>query len=251
MAYGFGATLGTGTTDRIQTATSRAWPTLVTISVWTYRNGAGGANFGTIMQHSGAIHYLRNNEGSTVMQFNVVWVTNTGTWTFPRPSTGVWSHICVAYDGSLTTNTPVCYLDGVSQTVTNTSPPQGSINATAGTFGLGNRASDNAVVWDGMLAEWAMWNRVLTADEAVALSRGYSPRFFYGLIEYQPLIRGTGSPIVVPATTNGTPLVQPHPRVIYPERAKSSTTHVIPVGVMQATRPPWRGSWRGMNRGTR
>lgn len=258
MAYGFGSTLGTGTTDRIQTGVSVGWPTLATLLVAAYRNGAGGANVGTIMQHAGAVHYFRNNESLSAMQFNVVFTGGgqNNTWTFARPATGGWHRFAITYDANSVSNDPTAYLDGSSQTVTNIARASVNLNTTSGTLGLGNRASDNAVVWDGMVGPFALYNRILSAGELDAWADGASPEEFpRGLIVYQPLVRGVTSPIHAAATTNGTPVVQPHPRIV-PLRTQRAVW-ALPIApgssstLVTAGRPPWRGAWRGINRGLR
>lgn len=253
MAYGFGSTLGTGTTDRLL-APSLAYDTFSTYSVWAYRNGAGGANFGTIFQDPGPRRILRNSDAAGVMQVQIQYDSTTGVWTFPRPGTGVWAHFLITHVGDAT-NAPVCYLNGTSQTVTQTTAPAGSLVTTATAMSFGNRASDNAVVWDGMLAELARWNRVLSAGEIDALADGVPPSdIARGLVQYFPGVRGLASPLSAPWTTNGTPVVQPHPRIIPPRRVgfmRLAPPPGAPSTLVTAGRPPWRGAWRGVLRGTR
>ena len=79
--------------------------------------------------------------------------------------------------------------------------------------------SSNLYPWQGDIAEAAVWNVALSADDFTALNAGVSPLFVRAdaLVFYAPLIRDVidifgGNSI----TTNGTVTVSDHPRVSYP-----------------------------------
>lgn len=106
-----------------------------------------------------------------VIAFEVGWSTTGGGWTVPSPSTGAWHNIVVVYDGGSTANNPVIYIDGVSQTVTRTSAPAGTLQTTAEKIIVGHRA-DIAVnrQFNGSIAEVAHWDALLTGADATLLA---------------------------------------------------------------------------------
>jgi len=143
-----------------------------------------------------------------------------GKWSIAKPTTGAWHHICITYDGSSTTNNPLIYLDGVSQAVTTRSTPSGTLLLPDGTVTIG-RATGGGQEFDGRLAEFAMWNRILTAGEVAALGKGFAPPTNpRGLLTYLPLI-GRASPEIElmggsNLTLSNSPVNIAHPRIIYP-----------------------------------
>lgn len=123
--------------------------------------------------------------------FIIGWSTTQGAWSMAKPSTGSWHLITVTYDGSSTSNDPIMYVDGVSQSITERLTPAGTIQLPTGTSWFG---TENATgqYFDGKLAEFAIWNRVLTASEVASLSKGFSPATNRrGLLVYFPLIGST------------------------------------------------------------
>lgn len=180
MARGFGSTFGTSnTTDRIVGGTSITLGTTVSVSAWAYRNGAGGNSVGGIFDVDDGTKYMDLYFGSisTSFLFERDWSTAASTWRTPTNSfpTGSWKHICVTYDGSSSSNVPVMYINGASQTITTVTAPTGTLSSISGVPRIGN---DGTAVdaWDGNLAEIGFWNNtILTANEALALSQGTLP----------------------------------------------------------------------------
>jgi hypothetical protein len=100
-------------------------------------------------------------------------------------------------------------------------------NTTAGTPGtdsrsitteisirIGRRASGNA--FTGQLAEFAIWNVALTADEINSLAKGFKPPRIrpQSLLYYVPLVRDVQElRSGIPFTAVNTPAVFDHPRV--------------------------------------
>jgi hypothetical protein len=101
-------------------------------------------------------------------EVDVVWSDATGGWTFPGPSEGAWHHLVVTYDASSTANDPLIYVDGEGVTVARLNSPLGTITPdTSGNLTIGNRvAGSYNRGWDGMLADVAVWNRILAPWEA-------------------------------------------------------------------------------------
>lgn len=239
MARGFGSTDGVGTTDKITTAlTSHA--TQRSYFLWTYRHGdGGGSGFGRMFDKltAGSTVELLFNDGFNT-PFNRYfyqrnWSGGNSQWAWTRPSADAWHSIGVAYDASSASNDPTVYQDGSIATVSNISRGSGSPLTNTDPYVLGNRGSDNARNWDGREGEYAVWDRILTADEWVSLSKGFSPLFFpNGLVEYVPMVRDLVSLIRGSPTATGT-AVKEHPRIIYPTIDQIAKFRATPPPVLQ------------------
>lgn len=96
----------------------------------------------------------------------------TAEWSVPRPSVGVWHHVCFTHDG--TTAAPLGYLDGAPVTVTQTSAPAGSVFTNTDPYVIGNRAGFDRS-FPGDLAELGVWNRVLAPGEVRSVWRNGVP----------------------------------------------------------------------------
>lgn len=143
--------------------------------------------------------------------------TTDGAWSIPKPSTGAWLNHIVTYDWSSTANDPVIYINGASQSITERSTPNGTPVNTSTALYLGSEANGGQY-WDGRIAEVAIWNRILTTDEATAIGKGFSPSFFKnGLVFYTPLVRSANDLIYgLSGSLANSPSVISHPRIIYP-----------------------------------
>lgn len=226
MARGFSTTYGSGTTDYVETSLTGG-NSVRSYSMWLFRNGDGGNNNGRIFDTNKTTgrEVFSNVPGGSTYTYVHVFNTTNGTWTMSRPATGAWHQIGLTYDNTSTSNNPAMYLDGSSVTVTTSTAPVGTASTSTDPYGVGNRPSDKARVWDGMIAEWAVWNVILSAGEMAALGAGFSPLLVrpQSLVSYCPMVETsnirdwfrTNAP-----TVTGT-LNQPHPgRIIYPSRRR-------------------------------
>lgn len=178
MARGFGATLGAGTTDSVQSGYTAGLSTTISVSIWILRNGAGGGSLGRVWSQNaggGTNLELFWNNGAGFYQFNVPFVTLAAGFSFPTVTTGVWHHIGITYDATNVANLPVAYVDGVQQTVTAGTVPIGLVTTLSGNWFVGNTSAGTRN-WDGDLAEFAIWSgQILTANEMLSLSQGTLP----------------------------------------------------------------------------
>lgn len=216
MARGFGSTLGSGTTDVIQTALTTD-STLRSYGIWTYRNGLGGSNVGRAFSQGNETASLSVGASSSY-RFIRTWTGDDGQWSIAFPAGSEWHHIGISYDSGATTNDPLMYVDGVSVTVTQIgTDPTGSASTNSNPMLIGNRA-DGLRNWDGSLAELSVWNVILTDDEWAAVGKGVSSMSVrpMSLIEYVPDDRSYWAGAV---TITGT-AIQPHPRVYYPAKRR-------------------------------
>jgi len=140
--------------------------------------------------------------------------TSGGAFYVAKPSTGSWQHYTVTFDGTSTSNVPVIYKNGVSQSVTVWSAPSGTIKTGSTTLNIGSDQGSSQW-WDGRIAEYGRWNRILTQAEATSLAAGYAPSFFpQDLVFYLPLI-GQNTPDIdlirgtTPSTTGPAKIAHP------------------------------------------
>lgn len=224
-----------GSSDAITIALNLSAFSKITIAFWlnwtTFAN-----NDKLVMEHS--TNYASNaggfiinpNSGNPSGVFYSAVASGSGGHlelaSFTRPSAGVWHSYVFHIDANAVGSAalPKTYVDGVSQTLSNT----GSVTYPGGvTFGNYNlyimsRAA-SSLFGAGAMAEFAIWGGVFLDDaEAVALSKGYRPAMIRpgSLVLYQPMLRAnadlkTG---VAPTLTGTT--VSEHPRIIMPRRSK-------------------------------
>jgi hypothetical protein len=188
--------------------------------IWTYRTGAGGSNLGRMFDKNNQL-LLFNEETNNRYQFLHAWSGNAGAnWTFDRPAANEWHHIVVTYDTGSTTNDPVVYVDGASVTVTERSGPIGTPTTNAAIYAIGNRDTDNLRNWAGRLAEFVVYDRILTATEAMHLYLGGPHRLGHQWATYIPMLgleaepEWSGQALVRPTVT-GTVRAE-HPLVLPP-----------------------------------
>lgn len=177
MSRGFGATFGVNTTDIIKTAFARHSQKR-TYSVWTYRNNYGGSGIGRMFDKGGGANQtvlMYAVETGSTYRFEQKWDGVIGSWAVAAPSTNIWHHIAVTYDSGSVSNDPIMYVDGVSGSVTEMDTPSGALGTSAIPFEIGNRSSDSARNWDGMLSDFAIWDEILTPNEIRLLALSVSP----------------------------------------------------------------------------
>src|SRR3990167_2945323 len=81
-----------------------------------WSGGSWAATYHTFVQHDSANY----------MAFVANWTTAEARWSIPNPTDGVWVNDVWTYDFGATTNDPVGYRNGVSQTVTERVAPAGT-----------------------------------------------------------------------------------------------------------------------------
>jgi hypothetical protein len=171
IARGFAGTYGTGTSD-ILTATVASKPVRVSYFLWTYRVSDGSSGFGRVWNSAGSLDALLTRHSTDgTYAYNREWPgTGNVDYFFPSVAANTWASIGISFDGSTAGNLPLVVVNGVQQTVTDPGAPVGSIGVTAGAYSFGNRASDLARDWDGMLGDWLRWDeRLLTVQDFQAL----------------------------------------------------------------------------------
>jgi hypothetical protein len=174
LATGFGSTFGAGTTDRISTAFTGA---LVNRSYFftARRNGAGGGSLGRIFDKTNGSsgQFLYWTSGSTLLSYGFFLGGVEQVLQFPASTSatavGVDFNLLLTHSVSGTTQTITAYLNGVQLAVT--PPNTGTLTDAAATvLTIGNRASDNVRNWDGLIGFAAVWDRIVSPSEALAIS---------------------------------------------------------------------------------
>lgn len=204
----------TGTTDKITLAEQVSGNTF-SVSIWAYIDSAGSSGFGNLWRRASSTTVLYIN--STEIVFEVDFTAGSdGQWGFARPSTGTWHNIVLTYNGSAAANDPILYVDGVSQTITGDGNPTGTFLVGTGGYMIGNNVAATQP-FDGRLAEFAEWTRVLTASEVGSLADGFSPDFLLAnRTTYVPMVRNVTNFQGAAPTVVGTAVIE-HPRVIETE----------------------------------
>ena len=105
----------------------------------------------------------------------------------------------------------------------------------AGQYDIG-RLAGNTLAWDGSLAEFAVWNRILDAAEAKSVYLSSPLAVPRDLVEYVPLLRENVSLKLDAPTITGT-AVQPHPRVMYHYRPQSIAPTAAPAVTRRSMLP--------------
>lgn len=180
VVTGFGTTYGTGTTDRIDSGILDAPRTgMRSVVARLYANGTGGGGLGRVFQStSGSGLASAGDEGiwfaSGGMSFvrscsNLSGAQYTTASAFP---TGRWATFGYSFLADYPTNTaPTLFVDGAAASVTTNQAATAAFTAgTAMNVGWGNRASDSARGWDGMIGPVLIFDGYLTAQEHAQLA---------------------------------------------------------------------------------
>lgn len=166
---GCGTTLGSASTDIMTTGTIAS--TTSRSFFIRFNQNADTGLAGRLFEQS-AIQTLDMN-GATV-RYVANWTGTDGGWTIVAPATGSWNRLGVTYNGSSTTNNPIFYLNGATPTVTTTATPTTALDSGTVAFTLCNTGAANRVM-DGMIAEVAMWDSILSAGNMTDLMNGQRP----------------------------------------------------------------------------
>ena len=152
-----------------------------TISAWVYPKRRGGYRGIIITKGSNTPGVytgwnLQYHDVTQHLKFERVTDATDGGWQTNGGAVPLnqWSHIALAYDDSSNVNEPVIYVDGVSQTVTETDTPTGTMSSDAThVLFVGNHTATRQA-FKGSIDHPRVWNRTLSASEMKNLyaSRG-------------------------------------------------------------------------------
>jgi hypothetical protein len=208
MSREFNGASGLITTGLTTHATDRSY------SVWAYIVSSGEGTKGRIFDKStggvlmdqlqiegddtpDTILYLRSFSGAD------------GVFKFSIPALTTWHHFGVTFN-AVAGSHAIMYLNGASQTLTTDEVGVGTVDTNASPYIIGNR-SDDLRTWDGRIAEFAVWDTILTSDEMLALAGGAAANLIQpgSLVSYLPLL-GAVAPepdlkLTTAATVTGSP----------------------------------------------
>lgn len=164
-------------------------PANVTYFVWTYRNGEGGGTAGRVFGRSAGNHDLITFNSTHSNSYAFGNISGLHYYHWIRPEARQWASISISGNTTDSVTTPTIYQNGVKPSLTKVgSTFWGTVSSVS--MHIGNRPSDSARVWDGMLAYFCMWDVSLTDAEHEALHAGALPYAIRpeSIVRYLPLL---------------------------------------------------------------
>lgn len=144
----------------------------VTIEALVFPTGENAANDSRFI-HKGdntAKYFCCSLANTNRFEFAAGWQTTEGDWDTPAITLNQWYHLVWTYGFTNTSEIPICYLNGVSQTISTLLSPAGSAPTdTTTNLGIGNRVGGTTKGFVGNIAYVRYWNRILTQTEAKSL----------------------------------------------------------------------------------
>ncbi len=131
-------------------------------------------------------------------------ITSTSS---PFTSNTNWTHVLFINSGTSFN----VYINGAS--VASTTSSRGGIDVTPA-LRLGVSGSTDRFL-NGSLAEWAKWDRALSADEIAGLAKGFSSNCYPGFKWLVPMVRNYQELKENLTVTNTGSTVSDHPRIFY------------------------------------
>ena len=169
-----------GSDDGINIGTPALWNGIIgtaagstqkmTFTAWVYKAGAGGGSKGYILNFGNG-DVLLHFDSSSRIQFQTFWNTNFSIRrTIASITQNQWHHIALTYDATSPVNIPLIYLNGALLETTETGTgPSGTRDPIADyNCYIGNRVTGDRA-FEGNMADVAVWNRVLAAEEIGAI----------------------------------------------------------------------------------
>lgn len=152
------------------------------------------------------------------LRLGINWTTSSDYYIRDGFEAYKWYNYVITYDASSNTNVPRFWLNGVEQTVYQVGAANVAPYITSPSMvTVGNRSSFSTSNrgFAGALAEQAAWNRVLTPEEAIAVSNGFGAiNFQRGLVSYIPGLGNATDLIATGTSSTGIVATTEHPRVI-------------------------------------
>lgn len=158
--------------DAIEVTNLTGYYDQTTWALWVKPGGFGESSLGRFFEKrksSGQSVLLYIDGANKKICFDRVW-NSVSEWCTPNDSwgtdkNGVWGFVVVTYDQTSTSNDPIIYINGVSQSLTETVSPSGSLTNTADPYVIGNRLNDTARTFYGVISEFYVWGTILTQSD--------------------------------------------------------------------------------------
>jgi hypothetical protein len=170
---------------------------------WMRPDSDGENNFGRVVEKTQWEVYVDDeSSGKTRITLNVNRGTAAGRWISGHiVEIDKWNHILWVYDGSSTSNDPVLYLNGVAQTLTESSTPNGSITSDASAnLRIGNRAGLDRT-FDGDIKDVRYYDYLLSAEQAASLYSNTYPQTPNHHWKFDDSIQGVDTLVAVDSGT--------------------------------------------------
>lgn len=173
ISGGFGSTYGLGTSDKIVTDLGGAFPASGRTYFFRVRkNSAGGGSLGRLFDKTNGTAGQYFYVSASNLAYTEYWNGAERACNVAVPANGAWFDVLVTSTYSGSVHSFYLYLNGAY------GAGEGPITIPGGVFTdaastpltIGNRNSDNARCWDGLIECAYAWDRVLLADEITALS---------------------------------------------------------------------------------
>ena len=175
--------------------------TALSISGWVKRDVSAGQQQSIFAKLAGASGFGAFTLGGGTFRFDRNWSTSTGKWVTTACFGLSLQHVVITYDGGATTNDPIIYFNGASQTITESLTPVGILESDAafsfflGETGVGSADLDGKIGWFGYSS--TLWT-VAQINRAMWWGRpGGAQEIYHPLITNKLNNEGT-------ATANGT-----------------------------------------------
>lgn len=143
--------------------------------------------------------YQVSHATNKVLRFFSTYTSINGSWDTPTTSysTGAWTNLFIAFNNSTVSAAPLIYINGVLQTLTNSSVPSGTTQSDVGAVvKLGNRYSTESYSPDGKEKDFRIYNMdnvpaLTPAALALALYNegAYGSGYLTGLAFQSPVVR--------------------------------------------------------------
>jgi hypothetical protein len=154
-------------------------------AAWVYDDGGSyGTNGNAILSGpfaDGGGIYIEVSSNHRVVVYTNKFASAPGQWNSPTnslPAEG-WYHVVVTFDTDDTAANPVIYINGVSQSITESLTPSGTLNSEYGArVVIGNWKTDTheyTATWHGELKDVRIYNRILSAAEVTTLYNAGTP----------------------------------------------------------------------------
>ena len=126
----------------------------ITFGCWIYPETLGESGDGRLIDNGKFLVYLNNDNRISISNNGITVRYSTAN----SITLNTWQHILVARNG--TTGVPILYVNGIGQTITAAGAP---VAGSTNTF-IGNNLANNRT-FDGDIAQFRIWNRILTTSE--------------------------------------------------------------------------------------
>ena len=208
----------------------------ITLACWVYPDSFTSA-WGLINKRSGATSANAYSMGmgytsTTRWELQLGNAANTAVgaayYATRSEAAGAWYHVCMTYDGSLSAGSRCAiYIDGVSKAVTASTDANVTPGNAASDLVLARVNNTGSFYFDGRMAEAAVWDVALSAEEAAALADRAAPILVRpaNLAFYAPLVRALHDVMTGTVGTSSAAVIE-HPPMRYPGRTQEAIVAV-------------------------